>query len=71
LALASEGKNEDAVVQFYDTVRLRPDLEVAHYNLALAKGGNVSEAIQEFSEALQINPQNEAARRALEILQKK
>lgn len=56
--LLSVGNFEEAIVQFQETVRLKPDNAKVHSNLgiALAEVDRGPEAIEQFEEALQIDP---------------
>lgn len=56
--LLQAGKLEEAIVQFEQAARLRPDLVKVHSNLgiALAQAGRVQEAVAQFERALQIDP---------------
>lgn len=69
LALANQGRLEEAIVQYSEALRLNPDDDFTHYNLgiALAKQGKLEEAISHYSEALRINPSDEETRALLEF----
>ena len=58
LALADAGRTSEAIAQYEEALRLKPDDAEAHYNLgsALAKTGRTSEAIAQFEEALRLTP---------------
>ncbi len=53
-----EGRVDDAIGQYEQVLRLRPDFTEAHNNLgiALAQTGKIEEAIPHFEQALRINP---------------
>jgi protein O-mannosyl-transferase len=57
-ALYRNGQIDEAIRQFQEGVRLKPDDAEAHYNLgvALDKKGQVDEAIRQFQEALRLEP---------------
>jgi tetratricopeptide (TPR) repeat protein len=57
-ALASQGKVAEAIQQYKEAVRLKPNYEEAYNNLgmALASQGKVSEAIQQYEAAVRMNP---------------
>ena len=57
-ALVKEGKTDEAVRQFDEAIRLKPDYADAHDNLglALAAAGKVNEAIDQFREAIRLKP---------------
>jgi tetratricopeptide (TPR) repeat protein len=56
--LGRENKPDEAVRQFEQALRLRPDFAVAHYNLALAlkSMGRHAEAAHEFEQAKRLDP---------------
>lgn len=58
MALADQGKLPEAIQEYEEAIRLKPDLPVAHYNLgvALASQGKLDEAIQHYQRAIQIRP---------------
>ncbi|MDY6951424.1 MAG: tetratricopeptide repeat protein, partial [Thermodesulfobacteriota bacterium] len=58
LALAKQGKNEEAIDHYREALRIDPDSEKAHNNLGLAleSQGKVEEAIRHYVEALDIRP---------------
>ena len=53
-----QGKVQEAMSQFEQTLRLEPDCAQAHNNLgiALAQTGSIEEAIAQYEQAMQINP---------------
>jgi Flp pilus assembly protein TadD len=67
-ALARLGREPEALDQFAEAVRLKPDLADAHlnYGVALARSRRFSEAAAEFRETLRLNPQDQQAQRMLE-----
>gem|GEM_PF-1434167 len=58
IALANEGKLDDAVKEFREALRIRPDYAEARYNLGVvySNHGRLEEAISEYQQALKINP---------------
>jgi tetratricopeptide (TPR) repeat protein len=56
--LLAMGKAAEAVARYQESVRLDPEVEDAHYNLAiaLARVGKIDEAIHHYEEALKILP---------------
>ena len=67
-ALARLRREAEALGEFAEAVRLRPDLADAHlnYGVALARSGQYSEAVVEFRETLRLNPQDQGAQRMLD-----
>jgi len=57
-ALLAEGRVDEALDQFREAVRLRPDSVETHNNLgaALGRKGQVDEAISQFEEAIRLQP---------------
>jgi tetratricopeptide (TPR) repeat protein len=57
LGLAKKGRTDEAIAQFREAVRIKPDYPVAHFNLgnALQHEGRIDEAIAEFRRALAID----------------
>ena len=58
IALAKQGKLDQAIVHFAEVVRLKPDFAEAHYNLgnALAKQDKLDQAIVHYAEAVRLKP---------------
>ena len=58
IALAAEGKIDEAVSHYRAALQIKPNDDTAHYNLAnsLKKQGADEEAIAHYQEALRINP---------------
>ena len=56
--LASEGKLDEAIHQFRESIRISPDYAKAHNNLGntLLYKGRLDEAIASYREALRLNP---------------
>jgi len=54
VALAGEGKMDEAARHYYEALRIKPNLTAPHLNLgvALKEGGNLSEAINHFKKVL-------------------
>ena len=50
LSWAKKGQTDEAIRQFEETIRLKPDFAEAHYNLGTALGmkGQINQAISEF-----------------------
>ena len=67
-ALARLGWEAEALGEFAEAVRLKPDLPDAHlnYGVALARTRRYSEAVTEFRETLRLNPQDQGAQRMLD-----
>ncbi len=66
------GRLTDAIAEFEAALRLNPDSEAAHYNLALALAkvpGRSQEAIPHLEFVLRARPDLVAARQLLERLQ--
>jgi Flp pilus assembly protein TadD len=71
-ALARLGNDAEALAQFAEAVRLKPDLVDARFNygVALARSGRYTEAATEFRETLRLRPQHPLAQHMLdEVLQ--
>src|SRR5208283_4031560 len=68
-ALLDKGQTDEAISQFQDAIRLRPDLVNAHYNLgvALSAKGQIDEAVGQFQEALRLRPNYADAHNSLGI----
>ena len=58
VALAEQGKIEEAMAHYAEALRIKPDFAGAHYNLgfALAEQGKIEEAMAHYAEALRIKP---------------
>jgi tetratricopeptide (TPR) repeat protein len=58
LALAAQGRIDEAITQYSKALRIKPDFAEAHLNLgnALAAQGRIDEAMAQYSEALRIKP---------------
>jgi protein O-mannosyl-transferase len=58
VALYEEGQIDEAIRQFQEGARLRPDYAHSHYNLGIAfdKKGQIDEAIRQLQEALRLDP---------------
>jgi tetratricopeptide (TPR) repeat protein len=58
LALADQGRIDEAVAQYSEALRLKPDYPEAHNNLglALAGQGRIDEAMAQYFEALRLQP---------------
>jgi tetratricopeptide (TPR) repeat protein len=57
-SLLQLGRIQEAIGQYEQALRIKPDLAEAHYNLglALAKGGRIEEAINHWEQALRSKP---------------
>ena len=55
---------DEAIRQFQETLRRKPDYAEAHYNLGLALGkqGQTAAAIRQYEEALRLKPDYPSAR---------
>ncbi|MGD1083271.1 MAG: tetratricopeptide repeat protein [Verrucomicrobiota bacterium] len=65
--LLQRGRAEEAIAQYREALRIKPDYTTAHSNLgnALLQTGRVDEAIAEYQKALQIRPDIPDARNNL------
>ena len=70
IALGYQGKEDEAIAEFREAVRLRPNFVDAHLNLgrALRRQRMSTEAIAEFLEATRLDPANVSARDDLKAL---
>jgi tetratricopeptide (TPR) repeat protein len=68
-ALTDQGRIEEAIVQFYKAIELKPDYGDAHYNLgyALARAGKLQEAVRHLTTAVRLEPENYMAHNNLGI----
>src|ERR1019366_811226 len=57
-ALGSKGESDEAIRQYQEAIRLKPDDALAHNSLGLALGrkGQIDEAIRQFQEAIRLQP---------------
>jgi serine/threonine-protein kinase len=60
---AEGGLREDAIAEYREAIRLKPDFAVGHYNLgnALRAQGRPEDAIAEYREAIRLEPNHAAA----------
>jgi Flp pilus assembly protein TadD len=66
--LNDEGRTTDAIVQYEEALRLKPDDAAAHLNLAIAllkSPGRSNDAVAQLEAVLRLQPGNEAAQRIL------
>jgi Flp pilus assembly protein TadD len=58
VALYEKGQTDEAIRQFEESVRLKPDFAYSHYNLGIAfdKQGQVDKALGQLQEALRLDP---------------
>jgi tetratricopeptide (TPR) repeat protein len=70
IALAAEGKIDEAVSHYRTALQVSPNDDITHYNLAnaLKKQGADEEAIAHYQEALRINPNYSEAHNNLGII---
>jgi tetratricopeptide (TPR) repeat protein len=68
-ALSKKGQTDEAIRQYEEAIRLKPDYAEPHNNLglALAKRGQLDEAIRQYQEALRLNPDYATAHNNLGI----
>jgi tetratricopeptide (TPR) repeat protein len=67
MELSRQGREEEAISQYREALRLRPDFAEAHNNwgVALAGSGRLDEAVAQYREALRIKPDLAEARQDL------
>ena len=70
VALARQGRTDEAVPHYEEALRICPDYLLAHYNYAqaLATQGKINEAISHLMKALEINPNDYRAHFALGVV---
>jgi Flp pilus assembly protein TadD len=63
MALARKGQTDEAIRQYQEALRLKPDYAEPHYNLGnlLARAGQIDEAMREYQEAVRLKPDYAAA----------
>ena len=68
VAFYQQGRAVEAIRQFQEVIRLKPDHAQAHNNLGAALGlqGQTDEAIRQFQEAVRLKPDYAEARKNLE-----
>ena len=69
VALAGEGKTEEAIGHYRAALQIKPDDDDTHYNLAnaLKKQGAIDEAIAHYREAVKLNPNYSKAQNNLGV----
>ena len=72
LALAGQGRFEEAISHCAEALRIRPDCAEAYNSMGVvfAGPGEFDKAISHFSEALRIRPDYKEARNNLELAKK-
>ena len=70
VALAKQGRNKEAIVEYREALRLFPGYAEAHSNLgdALYAIGDLAGAIQQYREAIDLNPELAAPRGGLGVV---
>lgn len=70
VALAAEGKDDEALRHYQEAIKIKPKHGNAHYNLGLVlqKQGKFDEALPHFRDAVKINPRHADAHNNLAIL---
>ena len=70
VALANQGRIDEAIREFLEALRIAPDQADWHYYVAVMfnKKGETSEAIRHLEATLKLNPKHEEARRMLDNL---
>ncbi len=63
VALANDGKLNDAIGEYQEAIRIKPDYAAEHYDLgnALARDGQINEAILQLREAIRLKPDYDKA----------
>jgi len=58
MALDEKGQTDEAIRQYQEAIRLKPDYDYAYNNLGIALGekGQTDEAIRQFQKAIRLNP---------------
>ena len=71
ISLSIAGRVQEAINQYRQALRLKPDSPEIHCNLAMAleQAGNVKEARAQYEEALRIKPDSAEAQHGLAQLQ--
>ena len=69
VALDDQGQSDEAIRQYREVLRLKPDYARAYVNLGLALGnqGQTSEAVSSYQEAIRLEPNNALAHNNLGI----
>ncbi|MCX6916351.1 MAG: tetratricopeptide repeat protein [Verrucomicrobia bacterium] len=67
VALGKKDQTEEAIRQYQEAIRLKPDRPMPHYNLgvAFAKAGQTDEAIRQYREAIRLKPDHANAHNSL------
>jgi Flp pilus assembly protein TadD len=69
-AFVEKGRTDEAIRQYQEALRLKPDYAAAHNNfgIALFSKGQMDEAISQFQEALRLKPDNAEAHNSLGVV---